>query len=217
MRKKRLFIVVDGPSGSGKDSIINAVLKDLSKLNIQAITIEETKEKNYDRNKILAAKQYGDGKIAEAIINERQKLYETKIIPELLANNLVIANRGEPSTLAYQTLNNQISMEDIWNMHRIKNIPLPDLIVITNCSADEAIRRESLRKLSDEEKDKKFLSGKFTNNNYAKREQIHISYEKAKNFLEKKGLFVIYFNTDIMKLSEESKIIVEYIKKRLNI
>lgn len=215
MINKGLFIIVDGPSGSGKDSIISEVQKKLNKLNIKTIAIEETKEKSYDGQKILAAKKYGDRKVAEAIINERQKLYQIKVMPQLLTNHFVIANRGESTTLGYQTLKNEISMEAVWNMHRNKNIPLPDLVVITNCSVKEAMRRESLRELSSEEKDKKFMSGKFTKDNYEKRKQIHNSYEKVRNFLEKKGLFVIYLNADTMAVPEESRLIVNYIEKKL--
>lgn len=207
--RKGLFIVVDGPSGSGKDSIILRVFKDLKTLGIKSISIEETKEKDYNRQKILDAKKYGDKKVATAIITERKKLYQRKVIP-LLTNNLVIANRGEPTTLAYQTLKNEISMENVWSMHRIKNIPIPDLVVITNCSIEEAIRRESERDFK-EENDRKFMSGKFTSDE--KRRQLHNIYEKVKTFLEEKGIFVIYLKTDTMGLFEESKIIVDYIKK----
>ncbi len=209
-----LLIVIDGPSASGKESIIKRVLKDLDKLNIRAISIEETKEKNYDRKKILDAKQYGDQEIAKVIINERKKIYQAKVIPQLSSGIVVIANRGEPTTLGYQTVKNEITMEDVWNMHRIQNIPLPDLIVIANCSVEEAVRRESLRKLAKEEKDKNFMSGKFTQANFEKRKQIHSNYEKVKKFLERKGLSVIYLNTDAMKIPEESRIIVSFIEKR---
>ncbi len=212
MRKKGLFIVVDGPSASGKDSIIGQILKDLDTLNIKAVSIEETKEENYDRKKILLAKKFGDKKVAEAIIEERNKLYSIKVIPQLQAGNLVIANRGEPTTLAYQTLKNKLTMEDAWIMHRAKDIPLPNLIVITNCSVEEAIRREKLRKKSIEEKDKNFMSGKFT----SARKQIHANYKNVKNFLGKKGLSVIYLDTDTMDVPEESQEIVNFIKNNIN-
>lgn len=214
MESKGLLIVVDGPSASGKDSIIGQVLKDLDKLKIKAVSIEETKEKNYNRKKILGVKELGDKEVAKTILNERKKIYEEKVISQLSNGIIVIANRGEPTTLAYQTLKNEISMEDVWNMHRAQNIPLSDLAVITNCSVEEAIRRESERELSKEEKDRKLMSGKFTKD-INKRKQIHANYEKVKKFLERKGLFVIYLNTDIMKVSEESKMIIDYIKNKL--
>lgn len=207
--QKGLFIVIDGPSGSGKNSIIQQVLKDLDKLNIKVVCIEETKEKNYNREKILEAKKLGDNEITKAILNERKKIYREKVIPHL-SNKLIIANRGEPSTLAYQTLKNEITMEDIWDMHRIQNIPIPNLIVIANCSPDEAIRRENLRITSSEEKGKKSMSGKFSNND---RQLIHDNYENVNNFLKEKGVNLIYLNTDILNISEESKRIVEFIKE----
>ena len=57
MKKGAGFIVVDGPSASGKDSIIEQVLKDLKTLGIKSVSLEETKEKDYDRKKILMAKK----------------------------------------------------------------------------------------------------------------------------------------------------------------
>lgn len=212
MRKKGLFIVVDGPSASGKDTIVKRVLKDLSKLKINVVSIEETKEVNYDRNKILLAKEQGDKEVARVIINERKKLYRKKVMPQLNADTLVIANRGEPTTLAYQTINQESTMENIWNIHRQQQIPLPDLVIITNCSVGEAIRREELRKQSLEEKDKNLMSGKFT----SARKKIHANYEIVKDFLEKKGLVVIYLKTDTMDISGKCQKIVNFIKNKIN-
>lgn len=208
---KGLFIVVDGPSASGKNSIIRQLLKDLKKLNIKVISIEETKEKGYDRKKILLTKNSGDKKVAQAIIEERKKLYLEKIIPQLKTGTFVIANRGEPTTLAYQTIKNELTMNKIWDMHREQNILIPDLVVITNCRVEEAVRRENLRQ-SFEEKDKNFMSGKFTSD----RKIIHQNYERVEDFLNSKGIHVIYLDTEKLSIPEESQIIVNYIKNKIN-
>ena len=208
--KKGLFIVVDGPSASGKDSIIKQLIKDLKKLSLKAVSIEETKEKKYDRKKILLAKKRGDKEVAKTIINERKKLYLEKVMSQLSKGNIVIANRGEPSTLSYQTLSHELTMQHVWNMHRRADIPPPNLVVITNCTVLEAVRREDLRKPSFEEKDKGFLSGKFTS--LEKRKLIHANYKKTRDFLKKKGIPVIYLNTDNMNVPQESKRIVRFIK-----
>ena len=210
--KKGLFIVVDGPSASGKDSVITQVLKDLENLGLKAVSIEETKEENYDRKRILLAKDQGDKEAAETIINERAKIYEEKVTPQLANGTIVIANRGEPSTLSYQTLYG-LTMQNVWEMHRTQDIPLPDLVVITNCSVSEAVRREGLRKISFEEKNKDFLSGKFTT--LEKRKRIHENYEKTKDFLEKKGITVIYLDTDKMNVPQVCKKIISFIKGKL--
>ena len=107
--KNGLFIVVDGPSASGKDSIIKQVLKDLKNLRLKSVSIEETKEKKYDRKRILLAKKRGDKEVAKTIISERKKLYLEKVIPQLSKDIIVIANRGEPSTLSYQTLKDELN------------------------------------------------------------------------------------------------------------
>lgn len=203
------FIVVDGPSASGKDSIIKQVLKDLKTLGKKASAIEETKEKNYSRSKILKAKGQGNKKVAQAIIEERKKLYQKKVIPQLKPGKILIANRGEPTTLGYQTIGNNVSMEEVWAMHRAKNIPLPDLVVLTNCSVEEAIRRENSRKPSEKIND--LMSGKFTSD----RKLIHQNYENVKNFLEKKGIDVIYINTKTMQIPQISRKTVSLISARL--
>ena len=215
MRTKGLFIIVDGPSASGNDSVIQQVLKDLYTLGIQALSIQETRERDYNREKILSAKNFGDKKTAEAIINERVKIYQTKIIPQLSDGRFMIANRGETTTLAYQTIGKEMVMEDVWKMHRNANIPLPDLVIILNCSVEEALRREILKKTSDNNKDKNSLSGNFTQN-FERRKQIHTHYERVKDFLEKKGIAVIYLKTDVMDVQEGSREIVDFIKNKLN-
>ena len=208
-----LFIVIDGPSGSGKDTIIKRVLKDLNKLKIKAVSVEETKEANYDRTRILLAKEQDDKEVVKAILNERKKIYEEKVIPQISNGFIVLANRGEPSTLGYQTIRKEVSMEDIWKTHRACNIPIPDLVVITNCSVDEAIRRENLRE-SIEEKDKRFMSGKFSQSDFAKRKDIHANYKNVKNFLKKKRVNIIYLNTDTINVPDASQRIVSFVEKR---
>jgi len=215
MRRKGLLIVVDGPSASGKDSVIQRALKDLRKLAIKIVSIHETKEKDYDREKILSVKELGDKKTADAIIDERKKIYQTKIIPQLLAGKFIVANRGEPSTLAYQTLKQEITMEEVWEMHRNAGVPLPDLAIILNCGVKEAIRRESFKKLSNEDKKGKSMGGKFTKS-LAEREQVHGNYEKVKDFLKRKGLSVIYLQNDALHVQEESEIILNYLKNKIN-
>lgn len=212
MKQKSLFMVVDGPSASGKNTLIQQVLEDLDKLGIKALSIEETKEKDYDRKKILAAKERGDKAVVRAIIDERKKLYKIKVIPQLTSGVLVVANRGEPTTLAYQTIKSHLTMEDIWNMHRQQQISIPDLVVLTNCNVEEAIRRENLRRKPFAEEGKNSLSGRFSFN----RKQIHTNYKILKDFLEKKGIYVIYLNTDIMNVPEESQRIIDFIKNKLN-
>lgn len=209
---KALFVVIDGPSGSGKDSVVKNLTEDLNKINIKAFTIEETKEKTYNREKILQAVKIGDKKTAESIISERKKLYSAIVAPKLLKGICVIANRGEPSTLAYQTLKQQITQEDVWTMHRNADILLPDLIVILNCEPQEALRRQKLRQ-SLAEKDKKFLSGKFS----SRRQHVHVNYTRLKNFLKNKGLAVLYLKNDKITIDKQSEIIIKKIKELNNL
>jgi len=74
--------------------------------------------------------------------------------------------------------------------------------------------RHEIYEVIEVRKDKSFLSGKFTS--LEKRKRIHANYKKTRDFLNKKGLSVIYLDTDKMNVREVCKRIVNFIKNKIN-
>jgi len=214
------LIIVYGPSGSGKNSLIDALGQKLLALGISAIQISE-EELDDKRQEILIARERGissggsgDRQMAEVLIDHRHDIYRKNVEPSLIKGNFVIANRGEPATLAYQTARGEITMTDVWNQHREKGVPTPDLVVITTCSAETSLKREEAdRKVSAvrrESESGRGLSGKVSTeigasepDKFERREMIHKQFEITKVFLEGKGINVLYLNTENTSVSEE--------------
>ena len=219
-RNRGYLIVVDGPSGSGKNTLIDALTQKLLELGISAIQISE-EELDDKREEILIARDRGkssggsgDKEMAEALIDHRCDIYRKTVEPSLIKGNILIANRGESATLAYQTARGEMTMTDVWNQHREKGVPTPDLVVITTCSAETSLKREEAdRKVSAvrrESESGKGLSGKVSteigtneSDKLQRREMIYKQFEITKVFLEGKGINVLYLNTENMSVLEE--------------
>ena len=224
------LIIIDGPSGSGKDSLIAALFKRLS--NSQVYVVDEEVLDRDRRYEIITAKDRGkarggsgDREMAAVLIAHRARVYRDHLIPRLKDGRTVIANRGEPATLAYQTARGELTMDDVWNMHRRIGIPTPDLVVLTTCSPRTAIMREQGDKtapsIRTEKESGRGLSGKVTQEagaseteKLARRELIHAQYETAQRFLKRKRVPVLSLNTEKMTVSAEVEAVVELLGRK---
>lgn len=214
------FIVFDGPSGTGKGTLISLVEAELKNLKLNPLVfVEEKEDKN--RAEILearkrgqAAGRTGDRDMAEVLVNHRQQLYETIVAPAILNGRTVLADRGEPATLAYQTVKKELAMEEVWKMHRQQIIRPPDAVVLTLCSPETALLREEQDLAASQSRRQmesgKGLSGKVSSDPDADRETklksrraIHSNYEVAVQFLSEKGVPVLTLNTERMVPVEE--------------
>ncbi len=229
--QKGLLIIVDGPSGTGKDSLINALALSLSELGLPVNPFSEEKL-DTRRDEILQARQEGrkrggtgDLEMTDALVEHRTSLYDMYVNPVLKEGGIVVANRGETATEAYQTANGELTLEEVWEKHRRVGIPIPNLVVITTCSPGEAVFRINRdnqqsgtgRKESEQGTG---LSGKVTVEQGAKEEKkiekqkrIHEQYELVKNFLEGKGARVLTLNTGELTVEQE----VRAVLKELNL
>lgn len=160
----------------------------------------------------------GDRGMAYALIEHRSQIYRQELIPRLKKNISVIANRGLPATLAYQTLSGDINMFNIWDLHRSYQIPFPELIIITHCSVDSAEKRE----LSRPQTPSTGLSGQVTpkpsvspEENRHRRQAIHQNYQEVIKFIRGQWFHlyspqprVMNLDTDQLTLAEELDIVV---------
>jgi thymidylate kinase len=212
--KKSSFVVVDGPSGSGKDTLLKLldIRMHRSGRNSRIIS-EETLDR--ERFRILKVKRTGgDVQMAEVLVSHRAPIYVKFVYPVLKMGTYILANRGEPATLAYQTVRWELTMQDVWDMHRSAGIAVPDLVIITTCRPSTSIYREEEDRKSAGKMRKKLengmgLSGKVTEEEgavareqFRRRRNIHTQYKKAVKFLRKRGVKVVVINTEKLSISE---------------
>lgn len=214
------FIVFDGPSGTGKGTLISLAETGLKDLGFNPlIFVEETADNNRAeimdaRNRGKAAGGAGDREMAEVLVCHRQQLYEAIVAPAILSGKKILADRGEPATLAYQTVKGELTMGEVWNMHRQHKILLPDAVVLTLCLPETALLREEKDFAASQSRRQiesgKGLSGKVSSDPSADRETklksrraIHSNYEVTAQFLSEKGVPVLTLDTERMTPVEE--------------
>lgn len=207
------FIVFDGPSGTGKGTLISLVEERLTSLGLDTLVFaEETADEN--RAEILEARDRGkatggtgDREMVGVLVRHRQQLYETIVAPAILSGRTVLADRGEPATLAYQTVKKELAMEEVWKMHRQQTIRLPDAVILTLCSPETALLREEQDLAVNQQRrlmeSGKGLSGKVSSDPGADREvklrsrrAIHFQYAVVTQFLEEKDVSVLTIDTE---------------------
>ena len=142
------LIVIDGPSGSGKDTLISKLKKRINYLGFNAYVLSE-EEMDKERSEIIAARNcgikrggFGDKEMVDMLVLHKSQIYRSFVEPILWNGGTVLANRGEPATLAYQTARSEVDMDYIWHLHRLYNVRIPDLVVITFCAPETALLRE---------------------------------------------------------------------------
>ncbi len=216
-----MFIIIDGPSGSGKGTLIEGLVSRLTEKRIPVHTFSEEKADS-KRHEILEAREKGrkrggtgDKEMAEVLVKHRRQMYFLNVEEPIGDGRVVVADRGESATLAYQTVKGELSMEQIWMMHRKAHIRTPDLLVITTCRAEVSLSREEADKAQTgsvrrEMESGTGLSGKISSEPGAdnaekleKRGAIHRQYDAAIDFLREKGVKVLRVDTEGMTPEEE--------------
>jgi len=215
------LIVVDGPSGTGKNTLIRRLLPEIHSLGVPvSYVIEEKLDKK--RGEILKARKRGkeqggtgDREMTEVLVEHRAQIYEKFVEPQIEKGRWVVADRGESATLAYQTARGELNMEDVWSMHREREIRTPEAVILTNCPPETAILRElvdkrmsKVRRVMETKPDG--LSGKVTVEKGAseveqdeRRKAIHGQFKTTARFLKSKGVSVLSLDTGRMTVEEE--------------
>lgn len=215
---KGWLFLVDGPSGSGKGSLIKLLTQALTEYGLTTKVIEEEEADKEGReiirkvrDRARAEGRIGDRETATLLIEHRARIFEELVEPALQNFNIVLLDRGEPATLAYQTINRELTMEEIYQRHRDSSIRLPDLIIILNCTLETAVARLETDKetIRGEREPGPGLSGKFTGE-MENRRQIHKQYYEVGEFLEDKTR-VLSIETTLLPVEKETEIILSEI------
>lgn len=221
------LIIFDGPSGTGKGTLIKSVIPALESRNLKPFIFIEEQE-DHNRQEILEArtrgranKGTGDREMAEVLVEHRVALYRQIVTPALLNGDFVLGDRGEPATLAYQTEKGELTMDEVWYMHRVKGVMIPDRVVLTLCNAKTSLEREELDKRIGSRRQVEFgkgLSGKVSSDPDAswdeklqKRGAILSQYQVAAEFLRNKGVPVLPLDTEQMTVPEEVTSVIGFL------
>jgi len=151
MRRKGLFITFEGPEGCGKSTQIKGASRHLRRRGVPVLVLREpggTRVGEAIRKIIL------DGSLREMTphtelllyLAARSQVVREKILPALRSGNVVICDRFEDSTLAYQGAGRGLGRQDIRRMSRFARGSLePDLTILLDLDPKKGIRRKARR------------------------------------------------------------------------
>lgn len=179
---KGLFIVFEGPEGSGKTTILKTVEKYLKELELEFIATrepggisisEQIREVILNRDNVAM-----DGR-TEALLYaaaRRQHLVE-KVIPALEQGKIVLCDRFVDSSLAYQGYARGLGMENVMKINEFAiDDYMPDLTILFDLDPEVGLRRIAENK--DREVNRLDLEG--LNFHRKVREAYHILAERYK-------------------------------------
>jgi dTMP kinase len=138
MRQNGAYIIIEGISGSGKDTQAQRINERLSALGRRVVMVSEptslyTKLRNHfnPSNIDLAVKSL-------LLMADRYQQIQNVVLPALQQDGIVISTRSYLSALVYQSSDSvQQSNMDYFHMF----VPTPDLVFILDISAEEALHR----------------------------------------------------------------------------
>lgn len=160
--KKALFITIEGPDGSGKTTVSQAVFARLEKEDYRLKLTREpggSKIAEQIRSIILDPKNMEMDARCEALLYaaaRRQHLVD-KVIPSLEQGISVISDRFVDSSLAYQGAGRQIGMNEVWSINEFAiESCFPDKTIYLDIDAQTGLDRiqkgrEYLDRLDQEE------------------------------------------------------------------
>lgn len=174
MQTKGRFIIVDGLTGSGKSTVMNAVTDWVVACGHRIFKLQDWKEsapprfedlEDYDvyftfeptRSWVGAAirselsrtdKPYGGEELAHAFALDRELNYRRLILPALEAGKTVIQDRGVSSSIVYQpVMPNSVSLETLLSLpgNKLALEHAPTAMVLTKLPAAVAVKRIAQR------------------------------------------------------------------------
>ncbi|MBG9981383.1 dTMP kinase [Facklamia sp. DSM 111018] len=141
------FVAIEGPDGSGKSSVLQALSGILKKHEIDVVCTREpggSPIAEQIRKVILEVNNTAMDVRAEALLyaaSRRQHLMET-ILPNVQCGRLVISDRFVLSSLAYQGVGRKIGLDEVWRINQFAiEDHMPDLTIIIDVPAEVGIQR----------------------------------------------------------------------------
>ena len=147
MKKQGIFITFEGAEGSGKSTNIRLVASFFRKKGRSVLLLREpgsTKIGEVIRDVLLNPKNKGMNKEVELLLYlaARAQLVRGKILPALKAGKVVISDRYEDSTFAYQGFGEGISLDTIEKLSQfVRGNLKPDLTFILDIDPQKGLKR----------------------------------------------------------------------------
>ena len=225
---QKRFVMVDGPDGSGKGVIINAMKKWAEQKHLKILDIRTyCKEKNrfpepeeindFDvivscemsycwvgsalREEIVKKtdRQYSITSTAHAFSLDREILYKRIIIPAIKQGKYIFQERGVITSIVYQPVQGNIPLTEIMRLPGNK-IALQNSpnLLIIAQVAPETV----MQRLSQRQKHDKAI---FEEINFQRRVEQRYNSQWLKNLFENYGSKVIYIDTNFPKTVEDTE------------
>ena len=126
-----MFIVIEGPDGSGKTTLAKELTSQLKQVNVPAIyTFEPTKLSEYGKRlrNMMSTGNVGDVySFANLFVEDRKVHLEKLIVPALESGKVVVCDRYKYSALVYQ----QIQGVNIDHLLKIsRQCLIPDIVYV---------------------------------------------------------------------------------------
>ncbi len=142
-----MYIIVDGPDYSGKTTLVAALAE---RLRADGYEVEQVREPGGTplaeelRAKVLAGETEGSPDCELFMfLAARADLFTRRVLPALESGKIVLGDRGNPSTFAYQC-RDDVS-RDLFKRYKRIAMPLSPMYIFLEISYDEYERRKKLR------------------------------------------------------------------------
>lgn len=99
-----MFVVVEGPNGVGKSTIVTALAAELRAAGLQVLTTREPTESSLGRAVREMESEMGGRALALACAADRHHHLESEILPALARGEWVLSDRYLPSSLVLQRI-----------------------------------------------------------------------------------------------------------------
>ena len=144
-----MFIVIEGGEGSGKSTQAKALKKQLSTLGFKVILVHEPGGTLLGR-RVRRWVKWGRGLTVQTelflFLASRSQLVSKVIRPALEEKHIVICDRFDASTIAYQGFGRGIDLDFLQGLNNFVTDGLqPDLVILMDLDAERALLRKGVR------------------------------------------------------------------------
>jgi len=222
------FVMVDGPDGSGKGVIVNALKKWAEQQQIKVFNLRDYCRENNrfpepdeinDFDAIISSemsycwigsalreeivrknnRNYSITSTAHAFSLDREILYNRVIIPALKQGKYVFQERGVISSIVYQPVQGNIALSEIMRLPGNKlALQNSPNLLIISQVAPETI----MQRLSQRQKQNKAI---FEEINFQRRVEQRYNSQWLKNLFENHGSKVVYLDTNFPKTVDDTE------------